>query len=269
MAQLITSVSASIRGKLNRGQLQVKTYTRSFDGNRNGQLLLPDYPVLSITSLQAGQTAIMSAALPPPGQSLNTSTGYGFRLSTWDGNLPGEPAVLEFIGGYFYGGQENIKVVYSAGYGIVSEAAIVPTSPYTVQVQQPMGICCADNGVTYADGRLLVPVTASPTLGQYIPPADTAPGLYTFSAGDTAAALLISYSFVPADLEEACIQLVAERNSMRSRVGVVSQSLGGQETMSFNRGGSKSTQLSGLPIEVESLIMPYVSVLPPALGPLL
>lgn len=262
VGQLISSSSATIRGKLNRGSLLVKNVNRSFDGSGNNRLVLPDWPVLSVSSLQVGMTAIQAAPLLAPGQSLNLNQGYGYRFLTWDGNLPGDPGVLEFVNGQFYYGQQNIKVAYSAGYGVIAEPAVVPTSPYTVTVQQANGICAADNGVVYAStGTALSPVAVSPGLGQYIPPTDAQPGLYTFSSFDAGAAILISYSFVPLDLEEACVQLIAERYQMRSQVGVVAQGLGGQESMSFAHN-------MGMPSRVRELIEPYISVLPPALGPL-
>lgn len=113
----------------------------------------------------------------------------------------------------------------------------------------------------------MTPVASSPAPGQYIPPPDATPGLYTFNSTDVSNGLTvnISYSFIPADLEEACIQMVAERYSYRGRIGEISKSLGGQETARFLRGGMGRSVLE-LPPEVESLIQPYVSVIPPATG---
>jgi len=232
-----------------------------FDGVGTMQLVLPDYPVTGISSVQQGNNVIPQSSLPSPAGTYlaGTSQGYGWRCPLWLGNLPGENAVLELVNGYFWTGVQNIRVIYQAGYLVSQEAATVPAeSPYTVTVAQAQGIWSRDNGVTYAtSGVALTPVAANPTTGQYIPPADSAPGLYTFSAGDENAALLISYSFIPADLEEACIQMVAERYSYRNRVGDASKSLGGQETMRFRL---------GLPREVLDMIQPYVSVVPPVIG---
>ena len=263
LSQLITSMSTMIRGKLNRGQLYGRTCTRTFDGVGNMQLVLPDYPVISVSSLVQGSQAIQSS-------TLTVNPGYGFRLIPWNGDLPGEPAVLELVGGYFYTRAQNIQVTYLAGYMIQNEAEVVPASPgpYTVTVLQPNGVWCRDNGVSYATGVALVPVAATPTVGQYIPPVDTTPGLYTFAPADTGKAILISYSFIPADLEEATIQMVAERLSYRGRIGEISKSLGGQETVRFFRGSSGPPygRNSALPPEVMDLIWPYTSVLAPTMG---
>lgn len=263
-----------IYGKLNRARTFSQTFTRTFDGLGTMQIVLPDYPVTSVTSVQVGNSAVPPSVLPtPPGTNLppGTSIGYGYRFIPWEGNLPGANATLEFNGGFFWQGVQNVKVVYQAGYLVQNEPAIIPASPgpYTVTVLQQEGIWCRDGGVVYADtGVALTPVTAITAAGQYIPPSDAAPGLYTFGVADQGAPILISYSFVPAPLEEACIQMVAERYSYRTRVGEVMKSLGGQETARFQRGamGPPWSSKSSLPPEVMDLIWDYVSVVYPSVG---
>ena len=138
--------------------------------------------------------------------------------------------------------------------------------------QQPIGIWCLDNGVKYADtGLALTPVSTSPATGQYIPPPDPPPtlanlGLYTFSSADAGRGILITYSFVPADLESACIQLVAETYAYRDRIGQLDKTLGGQETIRYLRGGIGRGAIYGLAPEIESRICEYASVIPPIIG---
>ena len=269
--QLITSMTALIYSKLNRARLYSQTFTRTFDGVGTMQLVLPDWPVTSITSIYQGQHLIPYSVIVPQGtaQPTNTTACYGYRFVPWSGYLPGDPVVVEFANGYFWPGAQTIKATYVAGYLISNESQVVPaTSPYTITVMQQQGIWCRDNGVTYANGNALTPVSASPSVGQYIPPPDSSPGLYTFSAADANASLLISYSFIPADIEEAVIQMVAERYSYRTRIGELSKSLGGQETVRFMRGGTGQpyNTTSALPPEVMDLISPYISVIPPAIG---
>lgn len=260
VTQLIGSQSAMIRGKLNRGALYSQIITRTFSGLGNSQIVLPDYPLTSVIEVEMGSTSIPAAQVP---------NRWGYRYVPWDGNLPGEPGAVELVGGSFYTGYQNVRITYRAGYVVLNELATVPlVAPYTVLVQQPLGVWCRDNGVMYAGGNTLLPEPVAPTQGQYIGPTDANPGLYTFSAVDAGAIVAISYSFVPADLEEACIQMIAERYGYRGRVGEVSKSLGGQETVRFMRGygGRPYGTTMGLPPEVSDLIWPYVSVLPPAMG---
>lgn len=263
LAQLISSMSRSLLNKLNRARIYSQLYTRTLDGVGNYQLMLPDYPVTSIVSIQLGAVAV--PASPLPALPASTGMGYGYRFIPWKGELPGSPAIVEFSRGLWNVGAQNIIASYNAGYLISAEAGQVPSiSAFTVTVQQPQGIWCRDNGVSYAsNGATLVPVAAAPAVGQYVPPPDTMPGLYTFAAADAGAALLFNYSYVPSDLEEACNQMVAERLSYRDRIGVISKSLGGQETMRWMRGGNRTQLWPDLPPEVESLILPYFNVTPP------
>lgn len=236
------------------------------------QLVLPDYPVTQIISVQQGAAFIPPSVLPVANQPypVGTAPGYGYRFIPWAGNLPGDNAVLELNGGYFWTAPQNIRVMYVAGYLEQNEAQTVPDNvPWQITVNQPQGIWSRDNGVTYAlSGLALTPVKTITGPGQYIAPPDTAPGLYTFGVGDEGAALLFNYSFIPADLEEACVQMVVERYNYRTRVGEISKSLGGQETMRYFRGNSGPpwNRTSSLPPEVNDLIQPYISVLPPVIG---
>jgi len=273
LSQLVGSMTALVYGKLNRARIYSQTFTRIADGVGTAQLVLPDYPVTSVVTLQQGAALIPPAALPSPttGYAAGVSPGYGYRLIPWGGNLPGEPSVIELVNSFFCTAPQNIKVTYVAGYLISSEAQTVPASPgpYTITVNQPQGIWCRDNGVVYAaTGVALRPVTTLTGAGQYIVGPDSTPGFYTFDAADAGAALLMSYSFIPADLEEAVIQMVAERYSYRTRVGDISKSLGGQETMRFFRGNSGRpwNGMASLPPEVMDLIWPYVAVTPPLIG---
>lgn len=271
LSQLISSMSGLIYSKLNRARTYSQTFVRTFDGLGNMQLVLPDYPVTSITSVQEGQRLIQPSVIVPQGtaQPLGTSPGYGYRCVLWEGNLPGANATLEFKGGFFYTSPQNIKVMYQAGYLISNETWTIPISLYQITVLQQQGIWCRDNGVVYAtSGEPLTPVASAPVQGQYIPPPDTSPGQYTFSVADASEAVAISYSFIPSPLEEACIQMIAERYSYRGRVGEVSKSLGGQETVRFMRGGAGRpySSTSALPPEVMDLISDYISVVPPNIG---
>jgi hypothetical protein len=262
----VSSMSRSILNAINRVRLFSQTFVRTIDGTGTFQLQLPDFPVTSVTSLQVGNRLIPQSnlATPPNFDTVSANPGYGFRFISWKGELPGGPAMLEFEGGYFPYGVQNIKATYVAGYLISDEPAVVPSPGGNVTVQQPQGIWCLDGGVVYAEsGAPLVPVSSSPTTGQYVPPTDATIGQYTFAAGDGGVAMLISYSYVPADLTEACNQMVAERLAYTGRIGQISKSLGGQESVRFMRGGTGRGMMPNLPPEVVALVMPYYNVIPP------
>lgn len=272
LSQLIGSMSDLIYGKLNRARTYSQTFTRTLDATGTYQLVLPDYPVTSVANIQMGAQTINPSPLPNPttGVIPPPNFGYGYRFVPWSGELPGDPVVLEFVNGVWRYGVQNVKVTYVAGYLIQNEPAQVPASPgpYVVTVQQPKGIFCKDAGVTYANGMALTPTTTAPSTGSYNPPTDSIIGQYTFAPGDQLANVLISYSYIPASLEEACCQMVAERYVYRSRVGEIAKSLGGQESMRYYRGEQAPAYrfMNALPPEVMDLIQPYISVIPPALG---
>ena len=58
-------------------------------------------------------------------------------------------------------------------------------------------------------------------------------GLYSFSSADAGKSVLLSYGYVPADVSQCCLEWIAERWQAKDRVGLASQSLGGQETTSY------------------------------------
>jgi|SRR5579863_8827289 len=271
---LISAQTNLIYSKLNRARLYSQQFVRTLDGVGNYQLVLPDYPVTAVSAVQVGPVAINPYPLPNPTTGLPISTfGYGWRCVLWAGDLPSQNAVLEFVNGTFWQGAQNVQVTYQAGYVEQNEPWTLPATGgfssgvATITVLQPQGIWCRDNGVTYAaTGVALTPVTAITAAGQYIPPTDTTLGAYTFGVADANTAVLISYSFVPSDLELACIQMVAESYSYRNRIGELDKVLGGQETVRFMRGGNPRQMFSDIPPEVEALIWPYVSVVPPAIG---
>ena len=124
-------------------------------------------------------------------------------------------------------------VTYTAGYLNAPESTVIPANPYSYVVQAPLGPWSADEGVSFSSsGVALTPVTGTPATGQYALPADK-PGTYLFAAADTGKSVIISYSFTPADMYQAVIELAAERFTYKGRIGQRSKSLGGQETIAF------------------------------------
>lgn len=256
---LITRVSRMLLTNLNRSILVPHTFAEQFNGTGTESLVLPNWPLLSLTSLGISGVAVTIA--PQTDSPTPPNNPYGWRFQPWDGVPPGDPAVVELVGGawYIYGGQ-NVVATYRAGYQVSDE--VPDTTPYLPLT--PYGIWATDEGVVYAStGAALTPVARGPTppVGSYVPPepdADTPFLNYIFNGTDVISGLQLSYGFVPADLEQAAIEMVMLRGSYRSRVGYKSQSLASQETITYD--------LSGIPDAISSMISPYRSVLPPATG---
>jgi len=257
---LITRISRMVLTELNRGVFVPKDYAQQFNGTGTRSLVLPNYPVLDVSTLY-----INGASMNVANQDNDAVVApYGFRFQAWDGVPPGDPLVLEFVGGaLLWPGGQNVVVNYRAGYQVTDEAQTIPSvSAYTITTLAPYGIWATDEGVTYANGTALTPTTsATPGVGQYLPPAPdiSSPRLfYTFNSADAGAGVLLSYGFVPADVEQAVIELIMDRTAYRARPGLRSQSLAGQETITY--------ETSALSKFVSETLGGYKSVLPPAIG---
>lgn len=223
----ISRVSSSALAFMNRDTLNINQYSEILDGTGNAKIMLPQWPVLSVSSV-AINTMVVPASENPP-------IGAGFFWDRYDGFPPGSPGRLLASGWAFTRGNGNIAVSYTAGYGALNEAWVIPASHVTPL--QKFGIISGDAGVTYADGTALEAVSSSPLQGQYIPPdplaGAAATDYYTFSAADEGASVLISYSIIPTAIEGAVCQWVAEQWAYKDRVGLQSKTLGGQETITY------------------------------------
>lgn len=246
--RLITSASRFILTECARTSIVPTTYTDLLDGADTDRIMLRRYPVTAVTALNINGSAIAAA---PALSSGNASDGYVFQQ--WDGIPPGRAQLLYYRGGYFPRGKQNIGVTFSCGYLVANEMQAVSGSAnpeYSACVAAPYGHWSTDKGVTYSsNGSALTPVASEPVAGQYA----VQNGVYQFAAADVNASVLISYGFIPADLEEACIELVGERYRAKGRIGVTTESQGGHVSTSFSQ--------KDMSAFVATLIEPYKSVL--------
>jgi hypothetical protein len=256
LSGLVIRVSRLMLSCLNRPLLVPRAYTEQFDGTGTRQLMLPNWPLLSLISLTISGTVVPISPQATPGAF---GVPFGYRFQPWNGMPPGDPAAVQLVGTRFHHGNQNVVVQYTAGYQVTGE---VPTvASYTPLV--PWGSWATDQGVTYkTSGVALTAIpSGSPSVGQYVPPSPGAASpvyTYTFNAADVTAGLLINYGYIPADIEQAAIEFISERASYRRRVGIRSQSLAGQEVMSYN--------LAGISDFVKTTLADYISVIPPATG---
>ena len=244
ITRLITAASRFILNELQRPILSSQLYTEQRDGEGGVAMVLRQWPVTSIAALTIDGIATAPAAA---GGRLP-----GWVLESWDGWSAGQPQKLSLIGGRFTRGVQNVVVSYAAGYLVAAEPQLVPASPgpYTVT---PDFFWVGDGGVRYAGGDALTAVAADPGAGQYVPPA-TQGGVYQFDSADAGAAVVLSYSYIPDDLQQACIALVSLRLSERARIGQVSKSLAG-EVVAFTQ--------KDMPADVATTLQSYRRVIAP------
>jgi|SRR5579885_1376970 hypothetical protein len=260
LGPLITRISRFILGYLNRGLIIPRTVTEYYNGQGTQQLVPAGWPIIKVNSL------IISGINIPVAPQINNNTPninapvYGYRIVPWNGIPPGEAYDLELINAWFVQGNQNVVLNYTFGYGVTNEVPLTPTW----QPLAPYGIWASDNGVFYkSSGVQLVAVNnPNPSPGFYTPPAPDAAqptNVYIFNPSDISQGLLINYGYIPSDLEQVCLEMIAERATYRKRVAVRGQGLAGQETMQFDLS-------TGIPLYAKYMLQPYVNVIPPAIG---
>ncbi len=234
ITSLIVEVSRFIHNYLGRPSITSREYTEVADGQDNVAMLLRHWPVTKVSQLKVDGATVASYVLEP-----------------WDGAPAGFQQKLSLRGYVFNRGSSNISITYDAGYKVSDELRVIPASgSYVVAAEAPYGSFAEGHKVSFANGTVLTRVQSAPGSGQYMLNA----GTYTFAAADAGLQVLLSYSYIPADIEHACVALVAERYRYRSRIGEVSKSLGGQESMSYSQ--------KDMPEFIKTLLQPYRRMLP-------
>lgn len=238
LGTLISQISSFVYNKTSRGFFLPKTVTELQDGRGGTRLLLTNWPVQSLQSL-----AVDGVTIPPT----TTDTGAGWVLEPATDEPPGLMQRLDLRGYSFSRGTRNVRAVYTAGYQITDESVVAAAS---VQVDAPYGRWRTDVSVLRASDRSgLVRVSSAPSSGQYSISSD---GVYTFAAADYGQQMLVSYGYVPYDLEQMVTEWVVERFKYADRVGIRSKSLGGAETVSFDN--------SAVPQYVAQVLQTYTRV---------
>ena len=253
LSRLISAVSAQVLAYLQRDALFSYSRTETRSGSGTGELLLRAWPVTSVASVVV-DNVVIPQSIPTAG----TPYPFGWALSTYTGTPPGTNQTVSMRGWTFCRGMQNVQVTYTAGYLVSGETTTVSSSAYTAIA--PLGTWCGDSGVVFADtGAALTAITSgTPTTGQYLVETSSlvypTPGTYLFSAADVGRPISLSYSYIPAALEQIVIEEIAERYKYKDRIGVRSKALGGQETVTYD--------LSGLPQYVAQMLQPWRSVVP-------
>jgi len=245
--RLITQVSGAALNYLQRPSLTRATYTELRDGVNNQRMVLRNWPVVTLTSLSINGTNI------PPASSVMSP---GYTLATWDGTSSGIPQELTLRGYTYCRGSSNVQIIYDAGYALLNQSFTIPSGA-AITTQCVLGTWAQDDGIKTTTGISFTAVAQniSPAQGQYnvVPGLDGA-ATYTFNAADIGTSLLISYSFIPATLENGVIEWVGERYRYKQRIGQRSKSVGGTETTSYN--------LAGMPDYIQQMLDGYKKFLP-------
>lgn len=244
LRKLIQRVSSIIMDYVSMSDVVQRSVNETRNGTGSNGIMLREWPVLSVSSL------ISSGVNVPAGQTTQDS---GFVLAPRSTRGAGQPQMLMTRGFGFPVGLANIVVEYVAGYVIDGERQTI-SDTYTAIASQPAGTWARAEAVVFASsGVALVEVPSAPAAGQYAIDPDV-PGKYLFNSIDEGEDVLLTYSYVPSALTQACVEWVSERYSYRTRVGQLSRSQGGQETTSFS--------LKDMPDFIKLALQPFVKVTP-------
>ena len=246
LTRLISAMSVMALSYMQRPDLTLQTFIEYQNGTGGARMMLRNWPVQSVTSIQISQASYTSggsmfgeSGLISPPQTIPAQASWGqsgYFLDPADGEVAGRPQNIVLAGYNFPRGNANVMVTYKAGYCILNEPQTIPASAsYVLNPLVPRGTFSQDNGVSYANGTAFTLTTGTPTQGQYVVSLNTQSGqaTYTFAAADANAAVFLNYSFIPADLENAVVDMVGERFKYMARIGEASHGVGGQETTSF------------------------------------
>lgn len=241
--RLIKSASAFVLNYLNRNTLALTQFREVYDGYGNQFMVLRQNPVYDIEALSFNGTPCPAAQ----GDGFTNPYVNGYVLEpAYSSDAIGSQRI-NLYGWAFPRCRGSVAILYRAGY-VMSELHVVPSTPFQVTTNYRY---LSNVSVKNQDGNLFTEVVADPSTGEYSVDAD---GVYTFNAADEDETITITYSYVPADIEQATWELVAERYKYMDRMGYVSKSLGGQETVTFSQ--------SAMPSYTRELLTPYRNVAP-------
>lgn len=216
LTRLIQQASRFILNYTQRASFYKTAISEMRNGYGGQTMPLMEWPATNLSSVIVGSRIVTSSQ---------------FKLEAWNGLPPGGPQLVAIEGGEFTPGNLNVAFSYTTGFYITGQSATVPASgPSTISVQAANGNWGRDDGVTLTNGTPLTLVTGTPGAMQYT----AANGIYTFNAAQAGAGVLISYSYIPSDIEQACIEIAAERYRYLKRIGQTNVSAAGQITTGYS-----------------------------------
>lgn len=216
LIQSIDAASQFILDYLGWDSFQRTAYVQNFRGYGKSDVLLKFWPILSVESVFTHGVAVQPAVVT------NGMPGSGYTVSD-------RRAGQQFIAlyGYSFGNGSPGQVSYEAGFETTQEM-VIPADPFKLTPTNK-GTWSNDLGVII-DGVAGVLVTGTPTTGQY---AVDEWGTYLFAAADVGKTVIIDYSYTPAAVSFAAMEIVGLWFKRRDRIGIQSKTLGGQETITY------------------------------------
>jgi hypothetical protein len=235
LGRFITSGSDWVQRVLSRN-IAPATYTLTRNGDGGNTLCMPQFPIISVSSVKVNGVAIAASTGP-------TSFGYTF-----------DEGYIYLLGSNFWRGIQNVAITYTAGFQVTDEAFTSPASG-ALGVESFRRGWVSDVGLKFAStGAALTRVSTTPAANQYQITTTNYKFSYVFNAADANKAMLITYGYVPEALEMAVVELVGETYKRRSHIGQTSQNIGQGMVVSFSQKDVNET--------VKTLLDQYQNVVP-------
>lgn len=217
LTRIIDAASRYILKYLNWDSFGPADYTHRFIGNGKCSTLLPHWPVISISSAAVDGVSIpqstFNMGVPNPGYSLHRRD---MAMAT-----------LSLHGNRFH---RYCEVAYSAGFQSADTLVLSANEGAITTRPTGSGQWVSDGFVTI-EGVEATKVASNPSVGEY---SVDEWGTYTFNVGDDTKTAVITYGYVPWDISFAATEIIGEWYKRRDRIGVLSKTLGGQETVTFS-----------------------------------
>lgn len=247
LLRLIQSASRFALNYMQRDSMAATLYNELYDGYGKSFMVLRQYPAIDVIALSFNGVPVSEAT----GDGVTNPYANGFVLES--PNVAPTQQRLSLFGRVFPHQRSSVYVSYRAGYLKSNESHTI-TNSYGVLQFQTNNVWLEDDGVKLSNGTALTRV--------YVAPAAVGPmqycvdenGVYSFNVAQNNAVVLVSYSYVPPDVEQAVWELVGERYRAQDRIGLNSKTLGGQETVSYD--------VRAMSPYIRELLNPYKRVVP-------
>jgi len=218
IAELIPAASRTIEAYTSRQYPYVTRTSKRMTGSGSAILALPDTPIVAVSALAVGGVGIP--------ESDGTSGGFladdtAVNLISY-GKFPMSPPL-------------QVTCSWVAGYK-ETEAGTIPTANTPTLTPTTGGRATVAVSVTTVAGVPLTEVTSGPVAGQF----SLADGVFTFNSANSGTLVEMEYYYIPSQVEQACVEMVALDLMQRSNVGTKSKSLAGESISYEDRGMTPS-----------------------------
>lgn len=228
LSRLIASVSRFIYQKIDLLTVLPTDYNELRDGYGHNWIRPYYWPVLNVNSVVFNSQTVNTPSTGSP-------PGPGYTITQPDFG----PGRLVLHGYCLPRGKDQVVINYKAGFQETEELVIQPvfdTSDPPVAVSGTVDLSdlfAGDLGVTSAESfpvTVFTKVVSSPAPSEYTVTPD---GVYGFNVLDVGNPVLVTYSYVPSDLAQAAVELIAGTFKEKEHIGVKLKTLGGQETIAY------------------------------------